>query len=329
MVNRAQEEIIKDWGNFDVNTPLLSIQCCTYNQEKYIAETLDGFLLQKTTFPFEVIVHDDASTDRTADIIREYEEKYPDIIKPIYETENQYSKHDGNLSRIVREASKGKYVAYCEGDDYWIDENKLQMQVDFLENNPEFGMCYTKARQFYQINNTYGKDCIGGRINGFDELLNKGNCIPTLTSVVVKGLLDRYKKEIHPEEKKWLMGDYPTWLWISAKYKIKFFDKVTACYRVLPNSASHFIDVNKIFEFKKNVEDIRIFFGTYTATNIEKHSDTWIWFYIYVNALKNRYSEDNARNLRSYFSKIETPNWKQKLYNFFAFSKLFWFLFRI
>lgn len=136
MINSSQNEIIKGWNNN--KNLLVSIQCCTYNQDKYISDALDGFLLQKTTFPFEVIVHDDASTDRTADIIREYEKKYPDIIKPIYEKENQYSKHDGSLSKIVQNASKGKYIAFCEGDDYWIDENKLQMQVDFLEKNPEY-----------------------------------------------------------------------------------------------------------------------------------------------------------------------------------------------
>ena len=309
--------------------PLVSISCITYNHAPYIKQCLDGFLMQKTTFPFEVLLHDDASTDGTTEIIKDYAQKYPEIIKPLYEEENQWIKGRRGSAEFNFPRARGKYIALCEGDDYWIDENKLQMQVDFLEKNPEFGMCYTKARQFYQINNTYGKKCIGGRINGVDELLDKGNCIPTLTSVVVKGLVDKYKEEIHPEEKKWLMGDYPTWLWISAKYKIKFFDIVTACYRVLPNSASHFNDVNKIFEFKKNVEEIRNFFGTYTSTSIEKHSDSWIWFSIYVNALKNKYSEDNARNLRRYFSKIESPNRKQKIYNYFAFSKLFWFLFRI
>lgn len=117
----------------DTRPLMVSIRCITYNHEPYIRQCLDGFVMQKTNFRFEAIVHDDASTDGTADIIREYAEKYPDIIKPIFETENQYSKHDGSLRRIMYEACKGKYVAICEGDDYWTDSHKLQMQFDALE----------------------------------------------------------------------------------------------------------------------------------------------------------------------------------------------------
>lgn len=112
---------------------MVTIRCITYNHEPYIRQCLEGFIMQKTNFRFEAIVHDDASTDGTANIIREYAEKYPDIIKPIFETENQYSKLDGSIQRIMSEHIHGKYVAMCEGDDYWIDPLKLQKQVDFLE----------------------------------------------------------------------------------------------------------------------------------------------------------------------------------------------------
>ena len=90
---------------------LVSVLCATYNQEQYIADALQGFVDQKTDFPFEVIVHDDASTDRTADIIREYEKKYPEIIKPIYQTENQFSKNPGIVGYTMHQTAKGKYVA--------------------------------------------------------------------------------------------------------------------------------------------------------------------------------------------------------------------------
>ena len=122
-------------------TPLVAIRCITYNHEPYIRDALNGFVMQKTNFPFVAIVHDDASTDGTAEIIREYAAKYPNIIKPIFETENQYSKHDGSISRIMAEAqerSGAKYIAMCEGDDYWTDPNKLQKQVDFLESHPDY-----------------------------------------------------------------------------------------------------------------------------------------------------------------------------------------------
>lgn len=120
---------------------LVSICCLTYNHEPYIRECLEGFMMQKTDFAFEVLIHDDASTDRTADIIREYEIKYPDIIKPIYQTENQYSKGVKVTTVYQFPRAKGKYIAMCEGDDYWIDPYKLQKQVDFLEAHPEFNIC--------------------------------------------------------------------------------------------------------------------------------------------------------------------------------------------
>lgn len=126
----------------DTRPLMVTIRCLAYNQEKYIRQCLEGFVMQKTNFRFEAIIHDDASTDGTADIIREFEAKYPDIIKPIYETENQYSKHDGSIYRIMEEHTHGKYVAYCEGDDYWIDPLKLQKQFDILENDPTISLCH-------------------------------------------------------------------------------------------------------------------------------------------------------------------------------------------
>lgn len=125
-------------GNSEI---MVSIRCAVYNHEKYIRDCLDGFVMQKTNFRFEAIAHDDASTDNTASIIKEYAEKYPDIIKPIYETENQYSKHDGSIRRILDAEMRGKYIAMCEGDDYWTDPLKLQKQVNYLEKRIEIVFC--------------------------------------------------------------------------------------------------------------------------------------------------------------------------------------------
>lgn len=123
--------------------PLVTIRTLVYNHARYLHDYFRGILMQETTFPFIAIVHDDASTDGSADIIREYAEKYPNIIKPIYETENQYTKRNGSLNRIMREACQvydSKYHALCEGDDYWTDPHKLQKQVDWLEQHPEYTM---------------------------------------------------------------------------------------------------------------------------------------------------------------------------------------------
>ena len=143
--------------------PLVSVRCIVYNHAPFLRQCLDGFVMQQTDFPFEVIVHDDASTDGSADIIREYAERYHDIIRPIYETENQYSKHDGSLRRIMEEAMhpQSRYIALCEGDDCWTDPHKLQLQVSFLETHPDYIMSshvYTTldmATGHSQVSNAY------------------------------------------------------------------------------------------------------------------------------------------------------------------------------
>lgn len=137
--------------------PLVSIRCLVYNHEPYLRQCLDGFVMQKTTFPFEAIVHDDASTDGSAAIIREYAEKYPDIIKPIYETENQYSKHDGSLGRNIRAVASpnAKYIAFCEGDDYWTDPYKLQLQIDFLETHPDYSFSVHDFKVYEEVNQKF------------------------------------------------------------------------------------------------------------------------------------------------------------------------------
>lgn len=121
--------------------PLVSISCITYNHASYIRQCLDGFMMQQTNFAFEVLIHDDASTDGTTEIIKEYEAKYPDIIKPIYEEENQWVKGRRGSAVFNFPRAKGKYIAMCEGDDYWTNPHKLQEQVDFLEDHPEFVLC--------------------------------------------------------------------------------------------------------------------------------------------------------------------------------------------
>lgn len=124
-----------------VETPLVSIVCITYNHARFIRDALDGFVMQKTNFPFEILVHDDASTDGTADIVREYEEKYPHLFRCVYQTENQWGKKSP-WKDILFPMVRGKYVALNEGDDYWTDENKLQKQVDFMESHPDFSVCF-------------------------------------------------------------------------------------------------------------------------------------------------------------------------------------------
>lgn len=149
----------------------VSVVCITYNHEKYIEKALESFVTQKTNFPFEIIVHDDASTDGTADIIRRYEKEYPHLVKPIYETENQY--HKKNWSSIKKQyvpMIKGKYIAICEGDDYWIDDHKLQKQFDYMEAHPDCSFCGTDG--YEESGSKRGKTSIFAQTSEGKALLN-------------------------------------------------------------------------------------------------------------------------------------------------------------
>lgn len=142
----------------DKNPVLLSICCITYNHENYISQAIEGFLAQKTSFNFEIIIHDDASTDATASIVKKYEQEHPNLIKAIYQTENQYSKGIKPWPNFVFPIARGKYIALCEGDDYWTDPNKLQKQVDFLEANPEYNLTCHRYQTYNETTKTLTED---------------------------------------------------------------------------------------------------------------------------------------------------------------------------
>lgn len=209
--------------------PLVAIRCLTYNHGPYIRQCLEGFVMQKTNFPFIAIVHDDASTDNTADIIREYEVKYPDIIKPIYETENQYSKPDGSLGRIMAQAvpDSVKYIALCEGDDYWVDPLKLQKQVDFLEQNLFYSMCFHNAIILYQDENKvqlFNHWCEDHDLDYESAVADW--IVPTASIVVRKQILDSSL-----DLPKMYGGDYSLILKCLFFGRVRFISSISSFYR--------------------------------------------------------------------------------------------------
>ena len=247
---------------------LVSIHCLAYNHEPYIRQCLDGFVMQQTKFKFEVLVHDDASTDHTADIIREYEKKYPNLIKPIYQSSNQYSRHV-NVGTLNLSRAKGKYIAWCEGDDYWIDPLKLQKQVDFLENHSDCGLCYTKVKYYYQNSCQYG-NLWGGPYTEFIDLFRK-NTIPTLTVLYRRDLQLKYDRDVQPNLYNWYMGDYPMWLWFAHESRIAFLPEVTGIYRVLENSASHSLELRRNLLFVQSGLDIKKFYNIFFNLGINEN----------------------------------------------------------
>ena len=165
----------------------VSVVCLAYNHEKYIRQTLEGFVNQKTDFPYEVLINEDCSTDSTAAIIREYEEKYPHIIKPVYQRENQYSRGGALIRRFLLPKAVGKYIAVCEGDDYWTDENKLQKQYDFLENHPECTACVHRAlyRDLSAGVDTLVPNMDASRDYTLEEIVMEGGGIFATNSVMI------------------------------------------------------------------------------------------------------------------------------------------------
>jgi hypothetical protein len=154
----------------------------------------------------------------------------------------------------------GKYIALCEGDDYWTDPNKLQKQVEFLETNPEYGLCYTSARVLHQTTNTFAKYIIGVPIESLEDLL-LFNHIPTMTTVFRKAFWDGYSSEVLPYSTNWKMGDLPLWLYIATKSKLKFMEGITGAYRSLEESASHSKSIDHILDFALSGFEVRNFFA--------------------------------------------------------------------
>ena len=195
---RTEDEIIANWKG-DIDQPFVSICCITYNHEPYIEDALEGFLIQETDFPFEILIHDDASTDRTADIVREYEAKYPRLIKPIYQTENQYSKtvYQSINGKFNIPRAKGEYLAFCEGDDYWISSVKLERQhraaiksgADFVFHKA----IYEKGGEKW-VNDVYKSE---ERFISFKEHLKKGpSAAPHSTIMLKRKVFDQVEHKL-------------------------------------------------------------------------------------------------------------------------------------
>lgn len=209
----------------------VSIDCITYNHEPYIADAIESFLMQKTDFEFEILIHDDASTDATAEIIRSYEKKHPELIKPIYQTENQYSK-GATLGRFNEERAKGKYLAVCEGDDYWTDPYKLQKQIDYMEAHPECSMCVHAADRVSAVSKkaiSSVRPANENRKLTVEEIIEGGGgFIATNSIVFVKDKISDYPAFYLNSP----IGDYPLVIHAALQGIVYYMDDNMSAYRV-------------------------------------------------------------------------------------------------
>jgi len=222
---RTEDEIISGWRG--QNAPLVTVCCTTYNHESYVREAIESFLVQETEFPFEIIIHDDASTDGTAAIIQEYAEKYPRLIRTIIQTENQYSKAGLINPRLVFPMAAGKYLALCEGDDYWTDRRKLHKQVSFLETNPGYVITYSDCQPFDE-NGVVDHDYGGAREDLTATQLKKATPIFTLTSCF-RNVIDEVPLDLMSAR----YGDLVMWSLLGHHGKGKYLPEVSpSAYRV-------------------------------------------------------------------------------------------------
>jgi len=187
MIDKTEKEIIENWKLSE--QPTASICCITYNHEQYIEEAIDSFLKQETDFKFEILIHDDFSNDNTRNIIIEYAKKYPNIIRTIFQTENQWSLGKRIMPIVLKEA-RGKFMALCEGDDYWIASNKLQIQIDEMEKHKECHISFHAAYLRYDDNSNKQKlFCYHSPVNKIfntDEIIQYGGPLMPTASICLK-----------------------------------------------------------------------------------------------------------------------------------------------
>jgi glycosyltransferase involved in cell wall biosynthesis len=305
------------WDGQNEDAPLVTIMCSTYNHEPYIRQCLEGFVMQETDFKFEAVVHDDASTDKTADIIREYETKYPDIFKPIYQKTNGFGSERN--SRMKQKATRGKYIALCEGDDYWTDPFKLQKQVDYLEENKGYGLVYSKVRYFYQSKNKFSIKTYGEACTDFKTLIIR-NHIPTLTTVFRADLLRQYRDDIQPVSRAWLIPDYPLWLFMAINSKIHFINEISGVYRVLDNSASHSLDIKKREAFIRSEYSMKRIMLGYAKVN---YSENKISDAMNSSLAANALVMGKRQLAKKYFKEVKKITFKNRIKYLMSYSYIF------
>ena len=269
-------------------TPLVSVIVTTYNHEPYLADALEAILSQECDFGVEIIVGEDCSRDNTLGVCKSFAHQYPDKITLISSTENVGWR--ANYRRCV-ESAKGKYIAFCDGDDYWSDKSRLAEQVALMEQNRSIGLCYTLAERRDREGRLVGRFPIGEGHTTLDTMLHDW-CVENCTTLARRDLvLDYYateKPENHPE---WLTEDLPMWLYVAAHAKVAYIDKATAVHRVFPDSVSHSTSLAKRLAFCDSSSNIKLWFDErYNNSKqrrylLRERMNTALWVYSHIGSV--------------------------------------------
>ena len=229
----------------------LSVTCMAYNHEEYIRQALEGFVSQRTDFPFEVLISDDASTDGTARIIREYAEKYPEIIRPFYQEKNLFSQGIDPLDAVLFPAARGEYLAACEGDDCWTDPEKLQRQVDFLDAHPDYSACVHNTLGEYIGSGEAPKPLFpsaGDRDLGFETVIHGMSRSFHTSSIVARRQWIVKSPDFRYVGWNYGFTDYAVALWLSLHGKIRFLDCCMSLYRIGSNPGAWSSGVGQFYD---------------------------------------------------------------------------------
>ncbi len=266
--------------------PLVSICCLTFNHERFIAQAIESFLMQKTSFPIEIIIHDDASTDNTGKIVMDYVRQYPNLINPIFQRDNQYSKGERSFfGHFIIPYVRGKYIALCEGDDYWTDPLKLEKQINFFKSNPDCSICFHAARHINE------KDHIRSHIHRpfirlgnskFDirvAILGGGGFMTTNSMVFIA----EYVKKLPGYYYKAPIEDLPLMLFLASEGSIGYLDEIMSVYRMRTEGSWSTLMAYSKEKRKHHHKAVLKMFHEFNEATQFKYS-----FYVFLKIWKNK-----------------------------------------
>lgn len=299
-------------------SPVVSIAVLAYNLEKFVGQCIKSLVEQEFDQSFEIVIGEDYSTDDTREVCLQWKKKYPELIKLILRSENVGM--SANFKDVVDNCS-GKYIAFCEGDDYWIDKYKLQSQFDFLEKNLSFGLVHTRFNLVNESGNeifSLRRETPTGHV--LKELIQY-SFIGTLTVMIRTFLI----KQTLNDNYALIIGngkavDYPLWLCCAAVTKIGYINRITATYRIMVESASHSKDITKLIAYSKNNKEIAISFKKKYFPNdrnmVRSINNTY-----YYGIMKESVRARNVAYLWRYYFKLINNHYK----NLFE-PKVYYFL---
>ena len=292
------------YQNLDSNSnPIVSMIVFTYNQETMVSQTIDSLLAQKTSYPHEIILVDDCSTDKTLDVCLEYYNKYPDLIRVVENDTNKGFMR--NYHESISEFARGKYIAPIAGDDWWHAQDKIQKQIDFLESHPDYDMVYSDSLIYLQDQKKIEKYSPCDVDASFIQLMYY-NCIVAATACYTKKIFDDYLMYIDPVKQKFVCEDLPLWLWISYKSKIHHVKEPLTTYRKLSQSLSHFTTIKKEYDFYVATKNIKLFFYKYLEIdNKNLLHDILFDFYVMTLLLASKIEDLQVLAEREIFFKNE------------------------